>query len=145
MSTFSAFEASFKGDIVTQSDPGYDVAIARWAANAVRRAKVVAFVKDEADVASAMKYARAEKLPIAVKCGGHSASGTSSQMNGLIIDLSRYLAGALIDPDKKLAYVGGGAIWETVDKAAIQYGLASVGGTVNHVRTLFLILRRIGS
>lgn len=60
-------------------------------------------------------------------------SGTSSQTDGLVIDLSRHIAGARIDPDKKLAYVGGGAIWETVDKAAIQHGLASVGGTVNHV------------
>ena len=86
MSSLESFKASFKGDIVTQADAGYEAAIARWAANAVRRAKIVAFVKDESDVAAAIKYAQAEKLPIAVKGGGHSASGTSSQTDGLVID-----------------------------------------------------------
>ena len=55
------------------------------------------------------------------------------QTGGLVIDLSRHMNGVQIDPDKKLGYVGGGALWEDVDKAAIQYGLATVGGTVNHV------------
>lgn len=118
---------------MTQSDTGYDAAISRWAVNAARRANIVAFVKDEADVASALKYARAEKLPIAVRGGGRSPLGASSQADGLVIDLSRYLGSVRVDPAKKLAYIGGGAIWETVEKAAIQHGLASVSGTVNHV------------
>jgi hypothetical protein len=49
-----------------------------------------------------------------------------------VIDLSRHLNTVEIDAENELAYVGGGAIWEQVDKAAIQHGLASVGGTVNH-------------
>lgn len=134
MSSFDSFKSNFKGDIATPSDPGYDLAIARWAANASRPAKVVTLVKDAQDVAAAIAYARAEKLPIAVRGGGHSASGTSSQKDGLVIDLARYINEAKVDPAKKLAYVGGGAIWATVDKAAIEHGLASVGGTVNHVR-----------
>lgn len=133
MSSFAEFNATFKGDIITQDDTDYEAAIARWAANAVRRAKIVAFVKDESDVAAAIKYARQEKLPVAVKGGGHSASGTSSQTDGLVIDLSRYLTNVWIEPTKKIAHVGGGAIWESVDKEAIKWGLASVGGTVNHV------------
>ncbi|TFY76517.1 hypothetical protein EWM64_g7497 [Hericium alpestre] len=37
-----------------------------------------------------------------------------------------------VDEEKKLAYIGGGALWETVDKTAIQYGLATTAGTINH-------------
>jgi len=33
----------------------------------------------------------------------------------------------------RLAYVGGGAVWKDVDKETMKYGLATVGGTVNHV------------
>ncbi|KAG5651067.1 hypothetical protein H0H81_010002 [Sphagnurus paluster] len=118
-----------KGDIVTPNDADYPQAIARWAVNAERRAKIVAFVKDTEDVALALKYARANDLPIAIRGGGHSAAGASSSENGLVIDLSRHINGARIDPDKKLAYVGGGALWDVVDKEAIKHGLATVAGT----------------
>ena len=128
----SSFRKATDGDIVTPNDPDYPAAIGRWALNAQIRAQVVAFVKSEADVALAIKYAKGNQLPLAIKCGGHSVGGASST-DGLVIDLSRHMNGVRIDAPNKLAYVGGGALWETVDKAAIQYGLASVAGTVNHV------------
>ncbi len=133
MSGFDAFKTSFTGDLVTPGDDGYEKAITRWAKNAARKAAIVAFVKDAKDVSRAVAYARQAKLPIAIKGGGHNPSGASSSEGGLVIDLSRYLGGVRVDAEKKLGYVGGGAIWETVDKAAIEHGLATVGGTVNHV------------
>ncbi|KAI0650128.1 FAD-binding domain-containing protein [Trametes meyenii] len=132
-------KSDFKGDLVTPNDPGYDQAISRWARNAARKAAVVAFVKDAEDVSKAIAYARQANLPIAIKGGGHNPSGASSSEGGLVIDLSRYLNGVRVDAEKKLGHVGGGAIWETVDKAAIEYGLATVGGTVNHVRLLLIL------
>lgn len=137
MADFESFRKEFKGDIVTPADAGYVEAIERWAHNAVRRAAIVAFVKDPQDVVTALKYARAAKLPLAIRGGGHSASGASSSEGGLVIDLSRYINGATVDAEKKLAYVGGGAVWKTVDLAAIKHGLATVGGTVNHVSFSF--------
>ncbi|KAK2466421.1 hypothetical protein APHAL10511_002063 [Amanita phalloides] len=128
----STFAAKFKGDLVGPEDASYHEAIQRWAANAVRKASIVAFVKDEEDVVLAISHARDNGLAIAIRGGGHSTSAASSDEGGLVIDLSRYLNGVTIDAEKKLAHVGGGAIWETVDQAAIKHGLASVGGTVNH-------------
>ena len=133
MSNLDAFKASFKGDVVTQSDADYEQAIKRWSLTAERRAKIVAFVKDADDVAQALKYAQSEGLKIAVRGGGHNPAGASSVEDGLVVDLSRYLGNVRVDQDAKLGYIGGGAIWETVDKEAIKYGLATVGGTVNHV------------
>ncbi|KAG6918723.1 hypothetical protein DXG01_012208 [Tephrocybe rancida] len=122
----------FKGDIVTPDDADYQKAIARWAVNAQRRAKIVAFVKDEADVGLAIKYARSAELPIAIRGGGHSPAAASSTEGGLVIDLSRYLNGARVDPKRSVVHVGGGALWDIVDSEAIKFGLATVGGTVNH-------------
>ncbi|RPD66672.1 FAD-binding domain-containing protein [Lentinus tigrinus ALCF2SS1-7] len=133
MSSFDTFKAAFKGDLLTPGDAGYETAIARWARNAARKAAVVAFVKDAEDVSRAVTYAKQANLPIAIKGGGHNASGASSSEGGIVIDLSRYLNGVTVDAEKRLGYVGGGAIWETVDKTAIEHGLATVGGTVNHV------------
>lgn len=139
MSSFDSFKSSFKGDLVTAADPDYEEAIARWAATSVKKAKLVAFVKDAEDVSLAIKYAVSDKISFAIRGGGHSLSGASSVEGGLVIDLSRYLGGVTVDADKKLGYVGGGAIWKTVDETAIKYGLATVGGTVNHVSSMLLL------
>jgi hypothetical protein len=124
---------SFTGDWITPGHSDYSKAIARWAANAERRAKVVAFVKSAQDVAVVLRYAKQQNLPLAVRGGGHSPAGASSIENGIVIDLSRHLSKVRVDPIAKLAYVCGGAIWETVDKTAIEHGLATVAGTINHV------------
>jgi FAD/FMN-containing dehydrogenase len=133
MSGLPELKQSFKGDIVTPGDEGYTQAIARWSAAAERKARVVSFVKDTDDVALALKYARTNNLHVAIRCGGHSPSGASSAEDGLVIDLSRYFDYAVVDAEKRTARVGGGSLWETVEKEAIKYGLASVAGTVNHV------------
>ncbi|KAG6835269.1 hypothetical protein H0H93_003257 [Arthromyces matolae] len=136
----ATFKAQFNGDIVTSDDADYSKAIARWALNAQRLAKVVAFVKDAEDVRLAIRYAKEARLPIAIRGGGHSPAGSSSVEGGLVIDLSRYLNEAIVDADKRIVTVGGGALWETVDKEAIQQGLATVGGTVNHTGVGGLVL-----
>jgi len=133
MTSLLEFKQSFKGDIVTPDDEGYNQAIARSTANAERKARVVTFVKDTDDVALALKYARTNNLQVAICCSGHSPSGASSAEDGLVIDLSRYLDYAAIDPEKRTARVGGGSLWRTVENEAIKHGLASVAGRVNHV------------
>jgi FAD/FMN-containing dehydrogenase len=134
----SAFKEAFRGDIMTPGDADYKKAIARWAANAELPARIVAFVKDTDDVALALQYARTNNLQVAICCGGHSASGASSVADGVVIDLSRYLNYAVVGPEKRTARVGGGSVWETVDRESIKHGLATVAGTVNHVRILLL-------
>jgi FAD/FMN-containing dehydrogenase len=134
--TIAPFPSSFKGDIVTSSSPDYEQAIVRWAKNAQKNAKVVAFVKDEDDIVLAIKYAKENNLPIAVHCGGHSPAGASSVEGGLVIDLARHMSYCRVDEEKKLAYVGGGTVWNLVDKTTIEYGLATVAGTVSHVSVL---------
>jgi FAD/FMN-containing dehydrogenase len=106
MSVLPEFKQSFKGDIVTPDDEGYTQAIARWAANAERNARVVAFVKDTDDVALALKYARTNNLHVAIRCGGHSPSSASSSEDGLVVDLSRYFDYAVVDPEKRTVRVG---------------------------------------
>ncbi|TFY82580.1 hypothetical protein EWM64_g1444 [Hericium alpestre] len=131
-STSTQFKKAFKGDLVTPEHPDYENAIKRWSTPAQRRAAIVAFVKDSDDIALALKYALEHNLPIAIKAGGHNPAGASSVEDGFVIDLSRYLNAVRVDEDKRLAYVGGGALWGTVDETAIQYGLATTGGTVSH-------------
>ncbi len=50
-----------------------------------------------ADVRTAVDFARANALLLAVKCGGHSYGGKSTCDGGLQIDLSRF-RGVRVDP-----------------------------------------------
>lgn len=129
----SSFSQSFTGDLVVPSDADYDASIARWASNAQRSAKVVAFVKSPEDVALALKAAKSNKLSVAIRGGGHSVAAASSSEGGVVVDLSRHMNQVEVDSESKLARVGGGALWRDVDQAAITHGLASVASTVNHV------------
>ena len=139
MSDFTGFKSKFTGDLVTPIDPDYPVSIARWAANAQRRPKFVAFVRTPSDIALAIAFARANYLPIAIRGGGHSPGGASSIEGGLVIDLSRHLNQVRVDPEQKLAYVDGGVLWGTVEREAIKHGLATVAGTVNHVSPISVV------
>ncbi|GJF00866.1 FAD-binding oxidoreductase [Phanerochaete sordida] len=116
--------------LTPQSGPAYAAAIRRWADNAQRPAQFVVLPKSPSDVAKAIRWAVAHRVELAVCGGGHSCSGASSS-EGLVIDL-RHFAGVEVDAERRLLTVGGGATWETVDREAAKFGLATVGGTVNH-------------
>ncbi|EUC63045.1 6-hydroxy-D-nicotine oxidase, putative [Rhizoctonia solani AG-3 Rhs1AP] len=122
----------FFGKIITPTSPTYSDAIARWAYNAERPARLVVYPRFTTDIFAAISHAYKHSLPIAVRGGGHSCAGTSSSTQGVVIDLSKHFTQVRIDPTNRVAFVGGGAVWKDVDQAAIRYGLAAVGGTVNH-------------
>ncbi|GJJ07843.1 hypothetical protein Clacol_002048 [Clathrus columnatus] len=140
MTTFELFKNVFKGEIIEPSSPEYSEAIACWAKNAERNARYVLFPSDEQDVSEAVKFATTINLPLAVKSGGHNPSGASSVDDGVSMDLNKHLDEVRIDSERNLAYVGGGALWRTVDSAAIKHGLATPGGTVNYTGVGGLIL-----
>jgi FAD/FMN-containing dehydrogenase len=116
----------FSGDLVTKSDPDYSKAIARWSLTNQREAKLVVYPKDAESVSATIKWALSQGLPLAVKGGGHSQSGASSVEDGVVIDLERHLGAVKVDTEEKKAFVGGGALWSTVNEETIKYGLATV-------------------
>ncbi|KAG8768388.1 hypothetical protein FRC12_005596 [Ceratobasidium sp. 428] len=128
---------SSTASIHLRDETGYS--IKRWAENAEKPAVAVAYPANADDVAELLAfvqgkglYANQVRLDVAVKGGGHSASGASSTDGGLVIDLEPHLHDVRIDAERKLAYVGGGALWKHVDQAAAGYGLAPVAGVVSH-------------
>ncbi|KAG8813260.1 hypothetical protein FRC17_001619 [Serendipita sp. 399] len=128
----SIASAGFTGDLVIPSDADYDSALNRFARNARRNAGLVAFAKSPQDVSLVINHASTNRIPLVIRGGGHSTSGSSSTQGGIVVDLSRHLNTVRVDEATKLGYVGGGADWAAVDAETIKYGLATVGGTVNH-------------
>jgi FAD/FMN-containing dehydrogenase len=85
-----------------------------------------------ADIRTAVNFARENKgLLLAVKCGGHSASGQSTCDRGMQIDLSRF-RDVRVDPIARRAWVTGGTLLGAVDHETMAYGLVAPLGTVSH-------------
>ena len=112
-------------------EPGH-AAAAREVFNAMHasRPDEVVSCSTTDDVVAAIKRARAANLRVAVRGGGHSIAGLSAIEGGMLIDLAP-MNGVQVDPERKLAKVGGGAIWSEVDQATQAHGLATPGGVVS--------------
>jgi len=84
-----------------------------------------------ADISNAVSFANDYALLVAVKCGGHSASGASTCDAGMQIDLSRFRA-VRVDPHARTARVAGGSLLGELDHETMAHGLVTTAGTVSH-------------
>ncbi|KAF2691437.1 FAD-binding domain-containing protein [Lentithecium fluviatile CBS 122367] len=109
----------------------YEQSIKRWSEHCEKRASCVVKVTTPDDVTTTVKFICEHKIPFVVKGGGHSTSGSASIEDGLVIDLG-LMRKVTVDEQERTINVEGGAIWEDVDVEAAKFGLATVGGTVNH-------------
>jgi FAD/FMN-containing dehydrogenase len=121
----------FTGTVIRPDQAGYDAARAIWNAMHDRRPAMIARPRSAPDVSAAIRYARAEGLVIAVRCGGHSMPGHSVCDDGIVIDL-RALSQVHVDPRKRRAKVGGGTLLGEVDRATSEHGLVLPAGVVSH-------------
>ncbi len=130
---------TFAGDIVVPADDDYDDARRLWNAVYDRRPAVIVRPTTPADVASAIRFAREHDLDLAVRSGGHSASGHSTCDGGLVVDMSR-MRGASVDPARGVAWVNGGALLGELDIAAQAHGLVCPTGVIGHTGVAGLTL-----
>ena len=121
----------FAGDVLQPGDPGYDGHRAVWNAIVDRRPALIARCTSAADVAAAIRFARASGLEIAVKCGGHGILGLAVPEGGIQLDLTP-MGSVRVDPDHRRAHVGGGALLGSLDRAAEPHGLATTAGDISH-------------
>lgn len=122
--------ASLLGDVFTPADAGYDGARAVWNAMIDRRPSVIIRSNGTADVVTAVTFARAHQLPISVRGGAHNVAGHAVGDAGVMIDLSA-MRGVRVDPERRRAWVEGGAVWGDVDAATQAFGLATPGGLIS--------------
>ena len=112
------------------ADVDYDEARKLFNAMIDRRPAVIAQCSTPEDVKEALLYARQNSLKVAVRSGGHSVAGMSTNDGGLVIDV-RPMKSITINAEARTATVGGGVTWAEFDRAAHAQGLAVTGGRVS--------------
>ncbi len=95
-----------------------------------RRPRFVVECLSVDDVVAAVPFSRDEQLPMAVRAGGHSVAGLSLCDDGVVLDM-RGMADVEVDVERRVARIGGGAIWAEVDRRTQRYALAATGGRVS--------------
>ena len=127
--SLSELRRSLAGAVLAPGEVGYDGARRCFNALVDRRPAVIARCLGPADVATALDYARTERLEVAVRGGGHNPAGHCVCDGGLVIDLS-LMRGVDVDGAARVARAGGGATWLDFDAATQAVGLATPGGVV---------------
>jgi hypothetical protein len=122
---------SLRGNLVLPGHAVYEEARRVINAQMDKHPALIVQPRGAADVKSAVDFARAANLLVAVKCGGHSPSGKSTCDDGMMIDLS-LMRGVRVDPVARTARVNGGSLLGDLDAEAMAFGLVTTAGTVSH-------------
>jgi len=107
-------------------DDGYDDAARVFFATG--EPALIVRPRDPDEVAAALDHAVRRGLAVAVRSGGHSPVGHSTNDGGLVIDLGRLDAVEVVDHARRLVRIGGGARWGQVAAALDPHGWAITSG-----------------
>jgi FAD/FMN-containing dehydrogenase len=126
-----AIPAALADRTVGPADPGY--ALLRSTYTRVHSPALVVLPQDAAEVSAALALVRDTGLPLAVRSGGHSLAGLSSNDGGIVIDLSRMHDVSVVDPAAGLVRIEAGARWGPVARTLADHGLAISSGDHGNV------------
>lgn len=124
-------EDKLDGQVLLRGDDRYDSARAVWNAMIDRHPRMIAQCASVRDVAAAVRFGQDNQLEIGVRCGGHSVVGLAVPENGLMIDLTP-MDRVRVDPERRRAWVQGGALLGELDRETQRHGLATTAGNVSH-------------
>jgi FAD/FMN-containing dehydrogenase len=119
------------GEVLHPGDDGYDDAARAFFGEGAPA--LVARPRDADEVAAAVAHAVRNDLAVSVRSGGHGPLGSATNTGGIVIDLRHLDRVDVIDHDRRLVRVGGGATWETVAAALDPHDWGLTSGDTTSV------------
>lgn len=121
--SIDALRGALRGRVAMDGEPGYDDARSIWNAMTDRRPGLVIRALGASDVRKAVDFARANRLLISIRSGGHQIAGHAVADGAILLDLS-LMKSVHVDPTTRRARVEPGASLGDVDKETQSHGLA---------------------
>lgn len=137
-SKYYKIEQSVHVDYFKKGDVQYETLRKGFNKRIDRYPQVIALCKNTAGVAEAVKYAVANKLPVAIKSGGHCMEGFSANDSGMVINLS--LLDSVKWLDKETIAVGPGCKLARFYDELLPKGRVIPGGSCATVAVGGLVL-----
>ena len=128
-----------RGTVISPGDGSYESQRRVWNGSIDRYPAAIARCVHASDVATALAFARANGMLVAVRGGGHSFPGHSVCDDGVVIDLSP-MKGIRVDPERRTVRVQAGVLLGELDQATQAHGLAVPAGIVTHTGVAGLTL-----
>lgn len=134
----SRLRERISGEVVLPGDPTYPALKDTF----VHQGQPAAVVRcaTPGDVQEALRCAREVGLPVAVRSGGHSNAGLSTNNGGMLIDVRPMAEVQLLDPGRRLVRLGSGATWGEASQVLGQHDLAISSGDTAKVGVGGLLL-----
>jgi len=130
-SALETLRRDFGGDIIEPGAADYESA--RRSRSASGSPAYVLRPKSVRDVQAGVSFAASAGLLLSVRGGGHDFAGFGTNDGGVVIDLSKLANVEIIDKERHLVRIGGGATWGQVAAALAPHGLAISSGDTKSV------------
>jgi alkanesulfonate monooxygenase SsuD/methylene tetrahydromethanopterin reductase-like flavin-dependent oxidoreductase (luciferase family)/FAD/FMN-containing dehydrogenase len=123
---YDAVPASLKRTAVEPGDKDYD----RFRSTYVRTGSPGLVLRPESarGVADALGFAQEQDVPLAIRSGGHSMAGLSTNDGGVVLNLSRLNRIEVLDAAARRVRIEAGARWSQVAETLRPHGLAISSG-----------------
>ncbi len=114
------------GRVYVPGEGGYEAARQPWQRRLDPHPALIVEAATAGDVRAALRFAREHDLSFAVQSTGHGAVQVPD--GGLLLKTTA-MSRVEVDAGRRVARVGGGAVWSDVIAAAAPHGLAPLSGT----------------
>ena len=122
--------SALRGELVLPDHDRYDATRRIFNAMIDRRPAAIARCAGAADVVACVGFARAHRLDVSIRGGGHNVSGKAVCDAGLMIDLTP-MKSVRVDPVRRSARAESGLTLGELDRDCQAFGLAAPTGIVS--------------
>jgi FAD/FMN-containing dehydrogenase len=126
--TTQTLKAAIAGQVFVRGEAGYDQGRRAWNLAMDQRPAVVVEAGSAADVAQAVRYARAHGMRIAPQGTGHGAEPLEPLDSAMLLRTT-HMRRVRIDPATRTARAEADAVWQDVTVPAAEHGLAALAGS----------------